>query len=37
VTAADFVDGEALLDDLPNVFRSMAAGNRAVKTLIRRH
>ncbi len=35
IKSADFVDGEALLDDLPNVFRSMAAGNRAVKTLIK--
>jgi L-iditol 2-dehydrogenase len=35
VRAADFVDGEALLDDLPGLFQSMAAGNRAVKTLIR--
>jgi L-iditol 2-dehydrogenase len=35
VRACDFVDGEAFLDDLPALFRSMAAGNRAVKTLIR--
>jgi L-iditol 2-dehydrogenase len=35
VRAADFVDGEARLDMLPALFRSMAAGNRAVKTLIR--
>ncbi|MGO8702092.1 MAG: zinc-dependent alcohol dehydrogenase [Limisphaerales bacterium] len=35
VRARDFVDGEAFLDDLPALFRSMAAGNRAVKTLIR--
>jgi L-iditol 2-dehydrogenase len=35
VQAGNFVDGEALLDDLPALFRSMAAGNRAVKTLIR--
>jgi L-iditol 2-dehydrogenase len=35
VRAADFVDGEALLDDLPGLFKSMSAGNRAVKTLIR--
>jgi L-iditol 2-dehydrogenase len=35
VRAADFVDGEALLDDLPALFQSMSAGNRAVKTLIR--
>jgi L-iditol 2-dehydrogenase len=35
VRASDFVDGEALLDDLPGLFASMAAGNRAVKTMIR--
>jgi L-iditol 2-dehydrogenase len=35
IRAADFVDGEALLDDLPGLFQSMAAGNRAVKTLIK--
>jgi L-iditol 2-dehydrogenase len=35
VRASDFVDGEALLEDLPGLFQSMAAGNRAVKTMIR--
>jgi len=35
VRAADFVDGEASLDALPALFRSMAGGNRAVKTCIR--
>jgi L-iditol 2-dehydrogenase len=35
VRASDFVDGEALLDDLPGLFQAMSAGNRAVKTLIR--
>jgi L-iditol 2-dehydrogenase len=35
VQAPDFVDGEAFLDDLPGLFHSMAAGNRAVKTLVR--
>lgn len=35
IQTANFVDGEALLDNLPALFRSMAAGNRAVKTLIR--
>ena len=35
IRAVDFVDGECLLSDLPGLFRSMAAGNRAVKTLIR--
>jgi L-iditol 2-dehydrogenase len=34
VSAADFVDGQCALEDLPELFRSMAAGNRAVKTLI---
>jgi L-iditol 2-dehydrogenase len=37
VKASDFVDGKAYLDDLPALFQSMAAGNRAVKTLIRVH
>ena len=35
IRAADFVDGECLLADLPELFKNMAAGNRAVKTLIR--
>jgi L-iditol 2-dehydrogenase len=35
VRAADFVDGECPLSQLPELFRSMAAGNQAVKTLIR--
>jgi L-iditol 2-dehydrogenase len=35
IRAADFVDGECLLEDLPALFQSMAAGNRAVKTLVR--
>jgi L-iditol 2-dehydrogenase len=35
VRAADFVDGECPLSRLPELFKSMAAGNRAVKTLIR--
>lgn len=35
IRAADFVTGECVLDGLPELFRSMAAGNRAVKTLIR--
>jgi L-iditol 2-dehydrogenase len=34
VRSADFVDGRATLADLPEVFRAMAAGNRAVKTLV---
>ncbi len=35
VPAPLFVDGEAALDALPDLFRSMAAENRAVKTFIR--
>jgi L-iditol 2-dehydrogenase len=35
VRAPLFVDGEATLDELPDLFRSMAAGNRAVKTFVR--
>ncbi len=35
IRAADFVDGECPLSGLPALFKSMAAGNHAVKTLIR--
>lgn len=35
IRAKDFVDGECALSELPELFRSMAAGNRAVKSLIR--
>jgi len=35
IRADDFVDGECPLSRLPELFRSMAAGNRAVKTLIK--
>jgi hypothetical protein len=35
IRAADFVDGECPLSRLPGLFKSMASGNRAVKTLIR--
>ena len=35
IRAKDFVNGDCLLDDLPALFKSMAAGNHAVKTLIR--
>ena len=35
VRAADFVDGECPLSRLPELFKSMAAGNQAVKTLIK--
>lgn len=34
VCATNFVDGESSLKELPQLFKSMAAGNRAVKTLI---
>ena len=37
VRSKDFVDGECSLSQLPMLFRSMAAGNRAVKTLVRVH
>ncbi len=35
IGADDFVDGQCALSQLPEVFRSMARGNRAVKTLVR--
>jgi hypothetical protein len=35
VRAADFVDGEYPRSELPKLFQSMAAGNHAVKSLIR--
>jgi L-iditol 2-dehydrogenase len=35
IKASDFVDGECALHDLPALFKSMAAGNRAVKTLVK--
>jgi L-iditol 2-dehydrogenase len=35
VKAIDFVDGECSLDELPALFGSMAAGNRAIKTAVR--
>jgi L-iditol 2-dehydrogenase len=37
IRADDFVDGECPLSRLPELFQSMAAGNRAVKTFIRVH
>ena len=37
VHAGDFVDGECPLSRLPELFQSMAAGNHAVKTLIKVH
>ena len=35
VCARDFVGGECALDALPELFKSMTAGNRVVKTLVR--
>jgi L-iditol 2-dehydrogenase len=35
ILAKDFVDGECPLTQLPDLFKSMAADNRAVKTLIK--
>jgi len=35
IRAADFVNGECPLTQLPKLFQSMASGNRVVKTLIR--
>jgi L-iditol 2-dehydrogenase len=35
VRSRDFVDGECPLSELPKLFQAMAAGNRAVKTLIK--
>lgn len=35
IRAEDFVNGDCALSGLPELLRSMAAGNRAVKTLIR--
>ena len=37
IRADDFVDGECPLSRLPELFRSMAEGNHAVKTFIRVH
>jgi L-iditol 2-dehydrogenase len=35
VQAADFVDGECALSELPQLFKSMTEGNHVVKTLVR--
>jgi L-iditol 2-dehydrogenase len=35
IQAADFVDGECALSELPQLLKSMTLGNRAVKTLVR--
>jgi L-iditol 2-dehydrogenase len=35
VPANKFIDGECSLPELPNLFKSMAEGNHAVKTLVR--
>jgi len=37
IRAADFIDGEAPLSELPGLFCAMARENQAVKTLIRVH
>jgi L-iditol 2-dehydrogenase len=37
IRALDFVDGECPLTQLPELFKSMAAGNHAIKTLIKVH
>ena len=37
ISANDFVDGECPLTQLPELFKSMAAGNHAIKTLIKVH
>jgi L-iditol 2-dehydrogenase len=37
IRAKDFVDGECPLSELPELFKSMAAGNHAVKTLVKVH
>ena len=34
VRSQDFVDGACDLDELPELFKSMASGNRAIKTLV---
>jgi len=35
IKAADFVNGECSLNDLPQLLKSMTEGNRVVKTLVR--
>jgi L-iditol 2-dehydrogenase len=37
IRASDFVDGECSLTQLPELFKSMAAGNHAIKTFINVH
>ncbi len=37
VTASDFVDARASLDELPGLLKSMTTGNRSIKTLIEVH
>ena len=37
IHAGDFVDGECPLSELPQLFKQMAAGNHAVKTLVEVH
>jgi L-iditol 2-dehydrogenase len=35
IKAADFVNGECSLEELPQLLKSMTDGNRVVKTLVR--
>jgi len=35
IKAADFVNGECSLSELPQLLKSMTEGNRVVKTLVR--
>ncbi len=35
ITSRDFVDGSCTLEELPDLFHSMATGNRVIKTLVR--
>jgi L-iditol 2-dehydrogenase len=37
IRGSDFIDGECSLSQLPELLRSMAQGNRAVKTFVRVH
>lgn len=37
IRAGDFVDGECTLSRLPELFKTMAAGNRAIKTFVDVH
>jgi hypothetical protein len=35
IKSADFVNGECVLNELPQLLKSMTEGNRVVKTLVR--